>query len=103
LSIAADGERKMTGNIQRVSTRFEQVAQPGFFRIWCGLHQLDLKLFQKCYTSLIDESFYHTMTTPISYLQCQYKLVAEMKTKAQLISDTRCESMYTVSTWFKVH
>jgi hypothetical protein len=26
-----------------------------------------------------------------------------MKTKAQLISDTRWESMYKVSTWFKVH
>ena len=30
LSITTDGERKMTGHIQGVSTRFEQAAQPGF-------------------------------------------------------------------------
>jgi hypothetical protein len=25
-----------------VATRFERVAKPRFFRIWCGMHQLDL-------------------------------------------------------------
>jgi hypothetical protein len=44
VSIATDGERKMTGRVSGVATRFEQVAKPGFFRIWCGLHQLDLVL-----------------------------------------------------------
>ena len=49
LSITTDGEKKMTGYIQGVATRFEQAALPGFFRIWCGLHQLDLVL-QQFYT-----------------------------------------------------
>ena len=44
VSISNDGERNMTGRIQGVATRFKQAALPGFFRIWCGLHQLDLKL-----------------------------------------------------------
>ena len=44
ISISADGERKMTGRAQGVATRFERVADPGFFRLWCGLHQLDIVL-----------------------------------------------------------
>ena len=44
VSISTDGKRNMTGRIQGVATRFDQAALPGFFRIWCGLHQIDLKL-----------------------------------------------------------
>jgi hypothetical protein len=33
LSITTDGEKKMTGNIQGVATRFEQATHPGFFII----------------------------------------------------------------------
>ena len=36
LSNTTDGEKKMTGHIQGVATRFEQAALPGLFRIWCG-------------------------------------------------------------------
>ena len=32
-STTTDGEKKMTGHIQGVATRFEQAALPGFFRI----------------------------------------------------------------------
>ena len=67
LSITTDGEKKMTGHIQGVATRFEQAALPGFFRIWSGLHQLDLVL-QQFYTALMDKSFYGILTNLISYL-----------------------------------
>ena len=50
LSITTDGEKKITGHIQGVSTRFEQAVLPGYSRIWCGLHQLDLVL-QQFYTT----------------------------------------------------
>ena len=33
LSITTDGEKKMTGHIQGVATRFEQAALPDLFRI----------------------------------------------------------------------
>ena len=33
VSISTDGEWKMTGRVQGVATRFEQVAKPGFFRL----------------------------------------------------------------------
>ena len=68
LSNTTDGDRKMTGHIQGVATRFEQAALPGFFRIWCGLHELDLVLPQ-FYTELMDKSFYGILTNLISYVQ----------------------------------
>ena len=88
--------------IQGVAIRFEQAALPGFFIIWCGLHQLDLVL-QQFYAELMDKSFYGILTDLISYLQQQFNLIAEMKTKAKTVADTRWESMSRVSNWFKVH
>ena len=88
LSITTDGEKKMTGHIKGVATRFEQAALPGFFRIWSGLHQLDLVL-QQFYTELMNNSFYGILTNLISYLQQQFNLIAEMKTKAKTIADTQ--------------
>ena len=85
---STDGEKKMTGHIQGVATRFEQAALPGFFRIWSGLHQLDLVL-QQFYTELMNNSFYGILTNLISYLQQQFNLIAEMKTKAKTIADTQ--------------
>ena len=102
LSITTDGEKEMTGHVQGVATRFEQAPLPGFFRIWCGLHQLDLVL-QQFYAALMDKSFYGILTNPISYLQQQFNLIAKMKTKAKTVADTRWESMSKVSNWFKVH
>jgi fumarate reductase subunit D len=61
LSITTDVEKKMTGHIQGVATRFEQAVLLVFFRIWCGLHQLDLVLWQ-FYTELMDKSFYGIFT-----------------------------------------
>ena len=102
LSISTDGEKKMTGHIQGNDTRFEQATLPGFFRIWCGWHQLGLVLWQ-FYTELMDKSYYGILTNLISYLQRQFNLFAEMKTKAKTVADTPWESMYKVSNWFKVH
>ena len=102
LSITTDGENSMTGHIQWVATRFEQAALPGFFRIWCGLYQLHLVL-QLFYTELMNKSFYGILTNLISYLQWEFNLIAEMKTKAKIIADTEWESMSKVSNWFKVH
>jgi hypothetical protein len=102
VSITTDGERKMTGRVSGVATRFERVAKPGFFRIWCGLHQLDLVL-QAFFKNLIDEQFYSHMTSLISYLRRQQSLIKEMKTIAKKIADTRWESMSKVTAWFRAH
>jgi hypothetical protein len=59
-----------------VATRFERVAKPVFFRIWCGMHQLDLVL-QAFFYHLIDEEFYSQMTGLISYIRRQHSLIKE--------------------------
>jgi hypothetical protein len=102
VSISTDGERKMTGRINGVATRFERAAKPSFFRIWCGLHQLDLVL-QAFFKHLIDEEFYSKMTGLISYLRRQQSLINQMKTQAKKVADTRWESMSKAAAWFRDH
>lgn len=102
IGVSTDGERKMTGRISGVATRFQNVAKPGFIRIWCGAHQLDIVL-QSVYTKLGDEQFYQQLTALISYLRRQQNLVAEMRAKAPKVADTRWESMNKVSLWFQTH
>ena len=102
ISISTDGERKMTGRVQGVATRFEQVAKPGFFRLWCGLHQLDIVL-QAFFKAIMNEEFYTLLTGLISYLRRQQNLINDMKTKAKKVADTRWESMSNVASWFRKH
>ena len=94
--------KKITGHIQGVATRFEQAILPELFRIWCGLHQLDLVLWW-FYTELMDKSFYGILTNLISYLQQQFSLIAKMKSKAKTIVDTSWRSMSKEYNLFKVH
>ncbi|GMH36905.1 hypothetical protein BSKO_04778 [Bryopsis sp. KO-2023] len=102
VGVTTDGERKMTGRVKGVATRFEAVCKPGMFRIWCALHQLDISIQLAC-SRVMNERFYGLLTGLISYLRRQEKLIVEMKTKAKLVSDTRWESMAHVSAWFKLH
>ncbi|KAI9907255.1 hypothetical protein PsorP6_016695 [Peronosclerospora sorghi] len=95
VSSSTDGESKMTGKIRGAATRFEQVSKPGFFRIWCGLHQLDLCL-QSFFKATMDEQFYSWLNCLISYLRRQQTLITKMKTKAPKVADTRWESMSKV-------
>ena len=112
MSVASDGEQKMTGCIQGVATCFEHACRPGLFCIWCGLHQLDLKLqlFYKEWLIVEDDGapgnervFYSILTGLIAYLRQQQSLIAEMKTTCRTLSNTCWESMSNVSSWFKKH
>jgi len=87
ISISTDRECKMTRRFQCVATHFDQAALPEFFRIWCGLHQLEIKL-QHYFVSLMGEQFYSSLTSLIMYLRRQQKLIKDMKTKAPIIADT---------------
>ena len=51
----------------------------------------------------MNKSFYGILKNLISYLQWQFNLIAEMKTKAKTIAGTQWEAMSRVSNWFKVH
>ena len=100
IGVSTDGERKMTGHISGVATRFQNVAKPGFIRIWCGAHQLDIVL-QSAYSKLGDNLFYCQLTALISYLRRQQNIISAMRSKAPKVADTRWESMGKVSEWFK--
>jgi hypothetical protein len=80
LSISTDGDRSMVGAVRGVSTRLELVALPGFIRVWCGVHQLDL-VMQKVFKSLCDGTFYSKLTDLISYLGRKTSLIEEMGCK----------------------
>ena len=62
----------MTGRISGFVTRMEEVVLPGFIRIWCGAHQLDIVMHQ-FYASLLNEQFYKDLTWLIGYLRRQQK------------------------------
>ena len=96
VSVSTDGERKMTGRVQGVGTRFEQASKTGFFRLWCGLHQLDIVL-QAFFKAIMNDGFYSLLTGLISYLRRQQNLINDMNTKAKKVADTRWESMSRVS------
>lgn len=102
VGISTDGERKMTGRTNGVATLVAKVAKPGFIRVWCGAHQLDLVL-QDCYVHFGSDQFYSQLTALISYLRRQKNLIADMRSKAPKVADTRWESMGGVSLWFKLH
>ena len=70
IGVSTDGEKKMTGRVSGVATRFQEVAKPGFIRIWCETHQLDIVL-QESYVHFGDDTFYYNLTTAIGYLRRQ--------------------------------
>jgi hypothetical protein len=89
----------MVGSVRGVATRMENVAKPGFLRVWCGLHQVDI-FMQRVFKALKSESFYKELTDVISYLRRQKNLIEKMKSKCPKIADTRWLSTGRVATWF---
>jgi hypothetical protein len=58
IGIATDGENKMTGCNVGVATQFERQRKPGFFRIWCTAHQVDL-VVKKQIKQMFNNIFVH--------------------------------------------
>ena len=102
IGISSDGERKRTGRIEGITTRFQSVSKPAFIRIWSGAHQLDIVL-QSAYSKLGNEAFYTHITALISCLRCQQIFVFAIRSKAPKVADMCWESMGNVSNWFKKH
>ncbi|XXQ29722.1 DUF4371 domain-containing protein [Plasmodiophora brassicae] len=96
---STDGAANMTGRLSGVQTRLQAVALPGFMRIWCYLHQLDLVL-QDSYQNFDGDHFYRQTTATISHLRRQYSLIGEMGETCPALSKTRWSSMARVTTFF---
>ncbi len=102
IGISTDGEKKMTGQAFGAGTSFQQVCRPGFNRISCGAHQLDLGL-QDAYSNFGNDTFFVNFTAAIGYLRRQQNLVKNMRSQAPKVEDTRWESRSHVSAWFKLY
>lgn len=93
-----DGAANMTGNQRGVVTRLENDAFPGFYKVWCALHQLDLRV-QSCVTKYYNDEYYSSLTGVIGYLRRQYNLIEEMNSKCPKVADTRWLSLGKVCKW----
>lgn len=98
LSAATDGASNMTGRFQGAVTRIENECCPGFFRIWCLAHQLDL-LIQDLFKQLLSESFYNPLISFISFLRRQSTLINSMGSKCPAVCSTRWHSLGSAVNW----
>ena len=98
ISVTTDGASSITRHRQGIASCLQNVALPGFYRVWCAIHQLDLVL-QKLYKSLCDDSFVGTMTSMTGHLRRQFNLIAQMGSKCPRFVETRWMSMTKVLKW----
>ena len=77
----------MTGNQRGVVTRLEHLALPGFHKVWCALHQLDLHV-QSCVIKHYNDEYYSLLTGVIGYLRRQLNLIEEMNSECPRVADT---------------
>lgn len=64
----------MTGSQQGISARLTTlVTKPGFFLIWCGVHQLEL-VVKNCVTAFCQKAFYDELVTILAALRQQEHL-----------------------------
>ena len=79
VSVSTDGASSMTGSSQGVVTRLEKKAQHKMYRVWCGIHQLDL-VMKHAYRDVMDGEFNKIMFQLIEYLQELDHLSATLST-----------------------
>lgn len=102
LSVATDGARNMTGRVQGAVTRFQQVCLPGFIRIWCANHQLDL-VIQAVVRNVMQDSFRSQLLSVISYLRRQTTLRSKMGSTCPALCQTRWLSLGSSTKWLTRH
>jgi hypothetical protein len=56
VGVCTDGARNMTGKISGAVTQLALGTLPGFFRVWCAAHKLDL-VIQKVKSKILSENF----------------------------------------------
>ena len=78
IGIGSDGANVMTGHLKGVVTRIEQQAEYKLYRIWCGLHQLDLVMHHG-YNKFMNGKLLTIMNAFIAHLCQQTNLINNMK------------------------
>jgi hypothetical protein len=102
VGICTDGARNMTGRVNGAVTHLAAGTLPGFFRVWCAAHQLDL-VIQDAMSALCDETFYSNLTALIGYLRRQQNLIASMRSTCPKVASTRWLSLGRVCSWLSKH
>ena len=98
IGIGSDGANAMIGHLQDVVTRIAKAsANTKFYRVWCGLHQLDLVL-KHAYTELWENEVVDIMKKFIAHLRQQSGLISEMQATCPQLT-TRWLAMGNVCKW----
>jgi hypothetical protein len=98
LYVTTEEASSMAGQQQGIASRLQNVSLPGFYRVWCEIHQLDLVL-QKLYNSVCDDSFVGTMTSMTGPLCRQFNLIAQTGSKCPRFVETRWMLITKVLKW----
>ena len=98
LGVGSDGAPTMTGCIQGVVIQLEQQAEHQLYRVWCGLHQLDL-IVKEAYEELLDGEFIKIMNAVVTHLRAQNNLIADMGQSTCPKLTTRWTVIGTVCDW----
>ena len=92
----------MAGQFQGVVTRLaNESGNTKFYRVWCGLHQLDLVL-KHAYMDLWEKEVVVLMKKFIAYLRMQQLLINEMQSTCPKLT-TRWLAMGIVCKWLLSH
>lgn len=78
LSVGTDWASLNTRHLNGVVTRIEQAIEHKLYRVWCGLHQLDL-VMEYAYTDIKDNEFNMILHALTKYLRQQQKLISDMQ------------------------
>ena len=99
IGVGSDGANAMIGHLQGVVTRIaKESANTKFYRVWCGLHQLDLVL-KHAYTELWDDNeVVGIMKKFIAHLRQQSGLISQMQATCPQLT-TRWLAMGNVCKW----
>ena len=102
ISVASDGASSMHGRVQGVLTRLDEVCLKGFYRIWCGSHQLEL-VVKAAFSRMLNGTFVDQTHRITGYLRRQINLKSEMKTQCPKLVSTRWLSMERLLLWLVKH
>jgi hypothetical protein len=97
LGIGSDGAAAMTGHLKGFATRIAAESGNNIYRVWCGLHQLDL-VMKHAYKALYNNEVVLIMKRFIQHLRIQQTLIAQMEATCPQLT-TRWLQMGTTSTW----
>src|SRR2546423_2409275 len=86
IGVGSDDASSMTGQFQGVVTHLaNESANTKFYRVWCGLHQLDLVL-KHAYTDLWENEVVDIMKKFIAHLRLQGTLINQMNATCPQLS-----------------